>query len=196
MSHHIFPSAGREAFLSRRQRFPDGCLLAPIKGAPTATSMLNSGWNDPVLLPVSMTVKRDPRWESPTVNVLPTQIKTLNKPFGKANPPPRALPALPRTPLQSMAHRSEHWYSDPIHGVFSNQVPHIPARWSTSNRSVFRQRDGVHAPGVSARVMLRIASASELSPAGSSDGFAKTYVRPPPPHSPCPSAPARPAAFP
>lgn len=138
MSHHFFPSAGRENYMTRRRRYPDG-LLKPLQ-APrgvASTSTMNSGWNDPVILslphvdPLLPLSERETQWASPTVNVLPSavsELEAISRPFGSVQQKTRRLPELPRTPLQSMGHRSEHWYSDPIHGVFFSCVPEIEGR--------------------------------------------------------------------
>lgn len=169
MSYHIFPCAGRENFLKRRNHLPDGALK-PIdpKGS---LSMLNSGWNDPVMLPLSTTRHLLPpteaHWDSPTVNVLPSadtaELKSVlagsSRGFGSSGSSVAPRPMMPRTPLQSMGKnraRSEHWFSDPIHGVFTNQVPDIKDRYATVNRSVFNQRPGVQVNPVSPRVQERL----------------------------------------
>ena len=165
MSHHIFPSGGREAFL-RKPRQYSPALLKPLDKVST----INSGWNDPVLLALPSTPpdpRHEPEWDSPTVNVLPNADSRRGgfspRPFGSTARPqlPAQLPSLPRTPLQSMATRNEHWYSDPIHGLFTNCVPEaVSSRWTTSNRNVFRPRPGVPDASVSSRVMERLANAS------------------------------------
>lgn len=178
MSYHFYPCGGRENFLKKgRQYSPQ--LLAPMD--PGKMSTVNSGWNDPVLMKLPFVDHRnEPKWDSPTVNVLPSadSARALSaRPFGSTkkpqldNPPPM----LPRTPLQSTGARSEHWYSDPIHGVFTNQVPEAKNRWTTSNRSVFRPRDGVQNSGVSARVLERLQASSNGSVSPSE--HAKAYVR-------------------
>lgn len=176
MSHHIFPCAGRENFLTRRN-WDRNKLLEPLSD----TSVVNSGWNDPVFVPLSPrlpSMRTEARWESPTVNVLPSaEVKPMTaRPFGATKPLARPLPSLPRTPLQSMGARSEHWFSDPIHGVFVNCVPEVDGRWTTSNRNVFRQRDGVTNSGVSSRVMERIANASNGSLQTTEHDFAKPHL--------------------
>ena len=75
-----------------------------------------------------------------------------------------------------MSHRSEHWYSDPIHGVFVNCVPEVTGRWTTSNRNVFCARDGVQPGEVSSRVLERIATANNGTLASSGHGFAKPQL--------------------
>jgi len=184
MSYHIYPVAGRESFLRSRPRYPPQMLKSlnqPTTGTPFTTT-INSGWNDPVLLPVSKVEGHaEPTWSSPTVNVLPTDsprpLSISSRPFGSIAPSKTVLPAmpmLPRTPLQSMSARSEHWFSDPIHGVFTDSVSERNDRWTTSNRNVFRQRDGVHNSQMSASIMARVASASNgsISPSEHS----KTYL--------------------
>jgi len=180
MSYHIYPSGGRENYLRSRPRYPPG-MLKPIQRASTVqpfTSTINSGWNDAVLLPVSKLVGRqEPEWESPTVNVLPTEQSKSSllssRPFGTM-PKPVALPTIARTPLQSMGARSEHWHSDPIHGLFSGCVPEDSARWTTSNRNVFCVRNGVCNSPVSSGIMQRVMDASNGSI--SSNDFAKPYL--------------------
>ena len=145
------------------------------------TTTVNSGWNDPVLLPVSKVAGHaEPTWMSPTVNVLPTDsprpTSLSTRPFGSVATSKPVLPHMPRTPLQSMSARSEHWFSDPIHGVFFDSVPEQKGRWLTSNRNVFRQREGVHNSGVSASIMERVASASNGSISPSEHGSAKPYL--------------------
>ena len=178
MSYHIFPCAGRENYLTRRLHFPDG-VLTPLE---SGVMMRNSGWNDPVLLSINSarTAREEPKWVSPDVNVLPTEVKpsaTINKPFGDSMPK-RTLPALlPRTPIQSMGTRSEHWYSDPIAGVFSNNVPQARgSHYQTINRSVFCQREGVQNGVVSPRVMERLANASNGLTTPSQHNFAKPHL--------------------
>ena len=74
-----------------------------------------------------------------------------------------------------MGARSEHWHSDPIHGLFSGCVPEDSARWTTSNRNVFCVRNGVCNSPVSSGIMQRVMDASNGSI--SSNDFAKPYVR-------------------
>jgi len=182
MSHHIFPCAGRNNFTATRKWDRDR-LLAPL----TDTSVVNSGWNDPVFVPLSSMRKLLPpkmlesHWESPTVNVLPTEMSsTAAKPFGASGyvsqPRPQMLPPLPRTPIQSMGARNEHWYSDPIHGVFGHCVPEASGRWTTSNRNVFCQRDGVSNSAMSASLRERLTNASNGIVQTSQHGFAKPHL--------------------
>jgi len=184
MSYNIFPSSGREAYKTRQH----WNLSSPITALePLAeTSVINSGWNDPVMLSLSGSQgfaagKREPRWESPTVNVLPSatteSMMHNSRPFGRtATPVAKPLPPLPRTPLQSMVRRSEHWYSDPIHGVFVNCVPEDPGRWTTSNRNVFHERLGVTNSVHSDSVLMRMTAALNGQPVQSVHSFAKPQL--------------------
>lgn len=137
MSYHIFPAGGGQ------QHLPGGVRrrlnlahLEPLQNA----SVLNTGWNDTMSLPLNSTrhlmplSMREAHWEPPTVNVLPTAMSrtaTLSFPSKAFGSTTRRAEPLPPTPLQSVGRRSEHWYSDPIHGVFSTNVVDVPNRFAT-----------------------------------------------------------------
>ena len=183
MSYHIFPAGGGQQHLpgGRRRRL-NLAHLEPLQNM----SVLNTGWNETIGLSLDSTLHmlppalREAHWESPSVNVLPTAASQAaraaspfpNKPFGSTT---RHKP-LPRTPLQSVGRRSEHWYSDPIHGVFSASVAEVPNRWATSNRNVFTARPGVPAPAVPPGVLARVASASQGSLYSAREGFTKPQL--------------------
>jgi len=182
MSYHIFPAGGGQ------QHLPGGVRrrlnlahLEPLQNA----SVLNTGWNDTMSLPLNSTrhlmplSMREAHWEPPTVNVLPTAMSrtaTLSFPSKAFGSTTRRAEPLPPTPLQSVGRRSEHWYSDPIHGVFSTNVVDVPNRFATSNRNVFTPRPGVPAPAVPAGVLERVASASEGSLYSARDGWSKPQL--------------------
>ena len=194
MSYHIYPMGGRENVLRRRPRYPPQMLKAlPATNGMPFTTTVNSGWNDPVLLPVSRVEGRrpEPEWSSPIVNVLPSQQKLPsinNRPFGSTA---ALLPTISRTSsLQSLGARSEHLFSEPTRGVpeaqrmgFFNStgvptgVPGKTDRWRTSNRAVFRQRTGVLNSSVSESILMKVNSASNGFIPPSEHGSAKPYVR-------------------
>lgn len=203
MSYHVFPQAGREAYNPRR-KFAAMQKLEPIRDTSGHVrspdhAMVNTGWNDTALLPLDSTRHLLPPkmrtnetgWESPTINVLPTAASktdllanTSRRPFGQTSGggtnglllQQHKLNASVRTPLAAVGQRSEHWYSNPIHGVFTEYVQETPERWVTSNRNVFAPRTGVPAPSVSASILQRVASTSSGSLQYSTHGFTRPQI--------------------
>lgn len=152
MSYHVFPQAGREAYNPRR-KFAAMAKLEPLDGRPANYALMNTGWNESTLLPLDSSRHLLPpsrwntNWETPTTNAFPMSAtiksdlssSSFGRPFGSTSSSGvggmrlalHKQKASIRTPLGAISRRSEHFYSNPIHGVFSEHVEEQPERWVT-----------------------------------------------------------------
>ena len=134
MSYNIFPQGGRENFLKQK------AFSHSLNGT------INSGWNHPLRLSTPADPRRSHWGPTPRNNVFPTNPGAMGRPNGpelfRASTASSissgtsgvlastmTMSMMPRTPLHSVTPRSEHWYSDPIHGVFSNHVASDTSNW-------------------------------------------------------------------